>query len=137
MQLMHWVMGCAAALAIGGCSERQVVMADLTADERFVQIETRGHLESYEIYAVLRDNRGNIVHEQKLVGNIDLPSDVRDYVAYARQRGDMVVIGVLDDPYVQQLDSGFGRHLQMCRYSQKDYEDLTRLPTPIFSSQGC
>ena len=122
---------------VSGCTEQHVVLADMTSDQRIVQVTAEGFFENYSVHIVLRDNSGNVLHQQKIVGNLDQPGDMKDYVAYVHQRGEAIEIGVLDDAYVQELDSGFGSRVLMCRYSDSEYKRLVGNPALIstFSSQ--
>jgi len=109
---------------IAGCTKQHVVLSDMTADQHIVQVVAEGFLESYSVQVVLRDNSGDVLHQQEIVGNIDFPGDVKDYVAYANRRGEAIEIGVRDIAYVQRLDSRFGGHVLMRRYGESDYKRL-------------
>lgn len=112
-------------LMLGACTdEAHVVMSDTSRAEYIAQLEARGSAESYKIFVLLRTNSGNLVHEQEIIGNIDLPGDIKQYVAYMRARDEIVLIGVLDIPYIEQLDPQFRNHIQMCRYSEVDFQNI-------------
>lgn len=96
------------AIFLMGCSNREVTYTVNNQICPETSLVTVGVIESYKILLEIK-GRNTVV----LVPNIDLPSDVHQYINYMKSSEDGIDIGVSDSSYVNDIDIQVGKQCRI------------------------